>query len=209
LVGLGRPTSLIFSRASTGRSSRLFLSWRVTGRLISRLLAPRVLRLTFEDASLRVRLVWPATSEHRPKPVLSAARHASFLSWGSQRPSLHRHTHQVSTPASCMQGASSEGCQLLGLFRPCRFSRLRRLPPPGGRGLVASRYRSWDSPRFRLRSGASPVTAPRYVSSVPGASEQDPCVWRTSPTRVSASDSVPPRSRSRVRRPLPGRPVVA
>lgn len=87
----------------------------------------------------------------RFQPKLSprrCARPASFLSWGSQRPSLHRHAHQVSTPTRRERHASVEGCQLLDSFRPCRFSRLRRLAPPERCGLVASRYRSWDSSRF-------------------------------------------------------------
>ena len=209
---------------SMSRPPRHFLSVRVRKRLSACFLAPRVLRVIFEDASRRARLVWsrgghsPTKSENtcsaagglpsppdrgrdlpteagfaRPKPSCvglptggccvpgrslgaAATRHASFLSWGSQRSSLHRQAFQVSTPTRRTRRASVEGCQLLDMFRPCRFSRLRRLSPPGGCGLVASRCRSWDSPRFRLCSGACRGLGPRYV----------PCERRALPSRTRA-----------------------
>jgi hypothetical protein len=88
------------------------------------------------------------------RPLLLDSSSILLLSWGSQRPSLHRHTLQVSTlepvsprkrDASC---PSTKACHCLGVFRPCRSSRLRRFSPPGRCRLVASCSRSWDSPRF-------------------------------------------------------------
>jgi len=44
------------------------------------------------------------------------------------------------------------------LFRPRGFAPPRRLPPPPACGLVASRSRSWGSPRFLYRSSESDGT---------------------------------------------------
>jgi len=52
---------------------------------------------------------------------------------GFQSPPLHRHTHGPSAPASVhdkSHTSASAGSRLVpSMFRPCRFSRLRRLPP--------------------------------------------------------------------------------
>jgi len=45
--------------------------------------------------------------------------------------------------------ASVAGSHPCNSFRPRGFAPPRRFPPLGGRGLVASRCRSWGSPRFR------------------------------------------------------------
>jgi hypothetical protein len=153
LCGLGRSSSLVLA----------FLGSPVGLTFEARPLAARRpvcwdrgLRHSCPSHHLRRRIASHAARQgactsSRFQPKLSprrCARPASFLSWGSQRPSLHRLAHQVSTPTRRERHASVEGCQLLDSFRPCRFSRLRRLAPPERCGLVASRYRSWDSSRF-------------------------------------------------------------
>jgi hypothetical protein len=95
-----------------------------------------------------------------------------LLSWGSQRPSLHRHTLQVSSPGHdslrtrSSPSPSTKACHCLGTVRPCRSSRLRRLSPPGRCRLVASCSRSWDSPRFGWLGWHRPVgTVPSRLGS--------------------------------------------
>lgn len=77
----------------------------------------------------------------------------SILSWGSQSSSLRRHTLQKSTPTTPPQQAEREGFgqgqPVLDTFRPRRFSRPRRLTPPGRCEHLAARSRPWDSSRFR------------------------------------------------------------
>jgi len=54
-----------------------------------------------------------------------------LLSWGFQRPPLHRHQHRLSTPSREPKPApfGRTTTRSLHSFRPCRSSRLRRLPP--------------------------------------------------------------------------------
>jgi len=59
------------------------------------------------------------------------------------RPSVHSHTRR--------RVLRSRGTILEILFRPRGFTPPRRFPPLGGRGLVASRCRSWGSSRFWSR----------------------------------------------------------
>jgi hypothetical protein len=94
---------------------------------------------------------------------LKRAPHASCL--GSQLSSLGVLKDHPSIdirsrcplPSSTSQASlspSAKSCHALRLFRPCRFSRLRRLAPPRRCRFVAPCYRSWDSPRFRWGAGA-------------------------------------------------------
>jgi len=96
---------------------------------------------------------------HRPalsvfaSPTVPSSRNGlvepAFLSWDSLRPS-------VDIPPSVHSRSRSED-RLHRLpvatpevqFRPRGFAPPRRLAPLGARGLVASRYRPWGSPRFR------------------------------------------------------------
>jgi hypothetical protein len=115
----------------------------------------RVLHLAFEDASRRAREFLDSSISSGARLLLLDSSSMLLLSWGSQRPSLHRHSFQVSTPGPVpsrkrdVQCPSTKACHRLDTFRPCRSSRLRRFSPPGRCRLVASCSRSWDSPRFR------------------------------------------------------------
>jgi hypothetical protein len=116
-------------------------------------LATRALRLTFEDASHRVRLVcgfglFGALAGPRPPRLFT-----STLSWGSQSSSLRRSTLQESTPASPPQQAGREG---FGRGMPCpqrvpSSSFLTTSTACSSWALRASRTRCrpWDSSRFR------------------------------------------------------------
>jgi len=78
---------------------------------------------------------------------------------------LHRHATERPLPhAPCGSCFGSEGTTLEIPFRPRGFAPPRRLPPLGGRGLVASRCQSWGSPRFRL-SGSRPTPGRIQVPS--------------------------------------------
>jgi len=59
---------------------------------------------------------------------------------------------RVSTPACVAARFGHEDFRFAIPFRPRGFAPPRRLPPPGGRGLVASRCQSWGSSRFLLPS---------------------------------------------------------
>ena len=111
---------------------------------------PRDLRFSFGD-SIRLAL---SSSVVCSSPDLAAWRLASVQMTDSSHgvvkvPPLHRLRHLVSTPSgsaapkSCLLASSRgksfsdtlplsvRGCQVPDSFRPCRFSRLRRLAPPG------------------------------------------------------------------------------
>jgi hypothetical protein len=93
---------------------------------------------------------------------------------------LHRRPRRASTPGDGLllrlrPGAASSRVP----FRPCRFSRLRRLSPRVRCRFVAPCCRSWGSPGFRLRRPLAPdVTRPKPRStgevravSIPGDQE--------------------------------------
>jgi len=132
--------------------------------------ALRDLHVLFEDAS-HIALSSPAaapwreggpsvssfTSAFRPKP--GRVQFAGFNSSHGvvQRLPLRRHTLRASTPGGSWFDANAVPLAPFGLglpppgsFRPCRSSRLRRLPPLERRRLVASCSRPWGSLRFCL-----------------------------------------------------------
>jgi hypothetical protein len=105
----------------------------------------------------------------------------------------------------------------LRAFRPRGFTPPRRLPPPVVRGLVASRCRSWGSPRFRRRptrsglrrarldpsdrlsrdglsypSKALPLLQPHHVTVTVASLVFDPSLsrWISPSRRCSAVESV-------------------
>ena len=78
---------------------------------------------------------------------------------------LHRHPTERPLPHAPFGPCfGPEGTTLEIPFRPRGFAPPRRLPPLGGRGLVASRCQSWGSPRFRL-SGSWPTPGRIQVPS--------------------------------------------
>jgi hypothetical protein len=132
-----------------------------------------------------------------PDGPVRAARHRCRASSRGvvQRTPLHR-TAGESTPgagiAACAVGPRRPA---VSTFRPRGFSPPRRFAPPRPRGPVASRCRSWGSPRFRLAArppvarsphdGASPRCFPALRSLVPR---------RQPGPRVTARASRPVRS---------------
>jgi hypothetical protein len=73
---------------------------------------------------------WAALTSDRVRCLLSDL---DLPLLGFQIPPLHRHTHGSSTPAPLhnkLRFVTSAGSRLVpSVFRPCRFSRLRRFPP--------------------------------------------------------------------------------
>jgi hypothetical protein len=90
-------------------------------------------------------------------------RNPTFLSWDSSRWGIAACTVRVCPfidmasrsplPLGLAASLRHRGSHPRCMFRPRGFSPPRRFPPPEACGLVASRYRSWGSSRFR---GSSP-----------------------------------------------------
>lgn len=112
-----------------------------------------------------VRCVLPACLVFLPTEVVQSTRlamRASSHGVLKDHPSIDMHS-RCPLPRAARDALRSRPCQILDVFRPCRFSRLRRLSPPGWCGLVASRCQSWDSSGFRLCSCRGPVQTPRCL----------------------------------------------
>jgi len=93
-------------------------------------------------------------------------RNPTFLSWDSSRWGIAACTvrdcpfidmaSRSPLPLGLAASLRRRGSHPRRMFRPRGFSPPRRFPPPEACGLVASRYRSWGSSRFRCRS-------PRFI----------------------------------------------
>ena len=75
----------------------------------------------------------------------------STASWDFQRTPLHRIQLRKSTPGPRFPGfLRKKRCECFFSFRPAGFSPVRRLTPSAACGYVATRFRSWGSPRCIL-----------------------------------------------------------
>lgn len=119
-------------------------------------IASRVLRLTFKDALHRVRLTACVPVSVLLRVRCRSCSLVSFLSWGSQRSSLHRHTHQESTPTTPLQQAEGEG---FGQGRP-----RPRLVPPTSFLTTSAACSSWA-----LRACFSPQPTMGFITFQAGS----------------------------------------
>jgi hypothetical protein len=81
-----------------------------------------------------------------------------LLSWGFPKTPLHR--DRIARPLPGGDPPFGSRTPTSSSFRPCRSSRLRRLPPRDPRRSVAPCTRSWGSARFRPVSSARLVASP-------------------------------------------------
>jgi hypothetical protein len=113
-----------------------------------------------------VRCVLPAGLVFLPTEAIQftqLAMRASSHGVLKEHPSIDMHS-RCPLPHAASSLFRSRSCQILNMFRPCRFSRLRRFSPSGWSGLVASRCQSWDSSGFRLCPRRGLVETPKCLS---------------------------------------------
>jgi len=121
---------------------------------------PRVLDLPFEAPLQR------SEPQNRRDPEIPTGQEAPPLVRFVHFVPLHRSTARASTPP-VLRGRFGPALPDADItFRPRGLSPPRRVPPRGGCGLVASRSRSWGSPRF-APPHAGPKTCMTHAGSRP------------------------------------------
>jgi len=159
-------------RGSADRAVRSIVKWNVR--------APHDLGAVFPDTTWSV-----------PPDI---AIGLPLVGLSKERPSIGQ--VEESTPGGCRHPPSGTGYHARSAFRPRGFAPPRRFAPPRPCGLVASRCRSWGSPRFRLSRNSLPrdasLPSEAFLPAGSCAASTPPGLPPSSPPRRGAASPHPP-----------------